>query len=87
MIGPLVRLAAATAAGRALKSAATEASNRALLTMAAGLAGAVGLGFFSCAALTLMERNMDPAAALAAMGCFYGLLGTGFYFAATRRRR
>ena len=33
-----------------------------------------------------MQRHMDPAAAWAAIGCFYGLLGCGFYFAATRRR-
>ena len=82
----MLRLAAATAAGRAIKSAAAEASNRALLTMSAGLAGAVGIFCFSGAALILMERSMDPAAAWAAMGCFYGLLGCGFYFAATRRR-
>jgi len=68
MIGPLLRLAAATAAGRAIKGAATQASNRALLTMTAGVAGAVGIFYFSGAALTLMERNMDPAAAWAVMG-------------------
>lgn len=87
MIGPLLRLAAATAAGRAIKGAAAEASHRALLTMGAGLAGAVGIFCFSAAALTLMQRHMDPAEAWAAMGCFYGLLGCGFYFVATRRRR
>ena len=87
MVGPLLRLAAATAAGRAIKSAAADASNRALLTMGAGLAGAVGIFCFSSAALMLMQRHMDPAEAWAAMGCFYGLLGCGLYFAATRRRR
>ena len=86
MIGPMLRLAAASMAGRVLKDAAAEASHRALMTLAAGLAGAVGLFCFSAAALTLMERHMDPAAAWAAVGCFYGLLGCGFYFAATRRR-
>lgn len=86
MIGPLLRLAAASAAGRAIKSVAAEASNRALLTMGAGFAGAVGIFCFSTSALTLMQRHMDPAAAWAAIGCFYGLLGCGFYFAAIRRR-
>ena len=86
MVGPLLRLAAASAAGRAIKSVAVEASNRALLTMGAGCAGAVGIFCFSTSALTLMQRHMDPAAAWAAMGCFYGLLGCGFYFAAIRRR-
>ena len=87
LIAPLLRLAAATAAGRAIKGAAVEASNRALLTCGAGLAGAVGVACFSGAAFTLMARSMDPAAAWAAMGCFYGLLGCAFYFMATRRRR
>jgi len=86
LIGPMLRLAAASATGRTIRNAAAEASNRALLTMGAGLAGAVGIFCFSNAALTLMQRHMDPAAAWAAMGCFYGLLGCGFYFAATRRR-
>ena len=86
LIGPLLRLAAATAAGRTIRNAAAEASHRALLTMGAGFAGAVGIFCFSAAALTLMQRHMDPAAAWAAMGCIYGLLGCGFYFAATRRR-
>ena len=82
MIGPMLRLAAASMAGRVLKE-----SHRALMTVAAGLAGAVGLFCFSAAALTLMERHMDPAAAWAAIGCFYGLLGCGLYLAATLRRR
>ena len=86
LIGPLLRLAAATAAGRTIKTAAAEATNRALLTMGAGFAGAVGIFCFSTSALTLMQRHMDPAAAWAAMGCFYGLLGCGCYFVATRRR-
>ena len=86
LIGPLLRLAAATAAGRAIKNVAADASHRALLTMGAGFAGAVGIFCFSTSALTLMQRHIDPAAAWAAIGCFYGLLGCGFYFAATRRR-
>jgi hypothetical protein len=86
MIGPLLRLAAATAAGRTIRSAAADASQRALLTMGAGVAGAVGIFCLSTSALTLMQRHMDPAEAWAAMGGFYGLLGCGIYFAATRRR-
>jgi hypothetical protein len=87
MIGPVLRLAAASAAGRALKSAATEASTRMLLTMGAGLAGAVGLFCFSTAALSLMERTLDPAEAWAILGGCYSLAGIALYFTATRRRR
>ena len=87
LIGPFLRLAAASAAGRAVKSAATEASTRLLLTMGAGLAGAVGLFCFSTAVLTLLERTLDPAQAWAILGCFYSIAGIALYFAATRRRR
>ena len=87
LIGPFVRLAAASAAGRVIKSAATEASTRLLLTMGAGLAGAVGLLCFSNAALTLLERTLDPAEAWAIAGGFYSIAGIALYFAATRRRR
>ena len=87
MIGPMLRLAAASAAGRALKEAASEASLRATLTLGAGAAGLVGLFCLSRAGLTVMERHMDPAEAWAAMGGFYGVVGGLFYFAAARRRR
>ena len=86
-LGPLLRLAAASMAGRAIKNAAAEATQHVLGTLAAALTGVVGLFCFSTAALILMERHMDPAAAWAAMGCFYGLLGCGVYLLATRRRR
>jgi hypothetical protein len=86
LIAPLLRLAAASAAGRAMKSAAAEATNRVLLTTGAGVAAAVGLFCFSTAALTLMERNLDPAEAWSLLGGFYSVVGIGFYFAATRRR-
>lgn len=86
LIGPLLRLAAASAAGRAIKGAATEATNRVLLTTAAGIAAAVGLFCFSTAALTLMERSLDPAEAWSLLGGLYSIIGIAFYFAATRRR-
>ena len=86
MIAPLLRVAAATAAGRAIKEAAAEASHRVALTAGAGIAGAVGVFCFSRAALTLMERHMDPAEAWAVVGSFYGVLGGFFYLAASRRR-
>lgn len=83
----MLRLAAASMAGRVIRNAAAEATQRTLGALAAALAGAVGLFCFSAASLVLMERHMDPAAAWAAMGCFYGLLGCGVYLLATRRRR
>jgi hypothetical protein len=85
--GSFLRLAAASAAARAIKGAATEASTRLLLTMGAGLAAAVGLLCFSTAALTLLERTLDPAPAWAILGGFYSIAGIVLYFAATRRRR
>ncbi|MBS0548166.1 MAG: hypothetical protein JSR24_10465 [Proteobacteria bacterium] len=87
MIGPILRLAAASAAGRAIKDAATEASTRAALALGAGAAILVGVFCFSHAALVLMERTMDPAEAWAVIGGFYAILGGGLYFAAIRRRR
>jgi hypothetical protein len=86
MVVPMLRLAAATAAGRAIKTAAVDATTKALLTLGAALAGAVGIFCFSAAALTVMERYIDPAEAWTAMGCLYGLVGAGLYLAATRRR-
>lgn len=87
MIGPFLRLAAASAAGRAIKDAATEASIRAALTLAAAVAALIGVFCFSHAALTLMERSMDPAEAWSVVGGFYALLGGVLYFVATRRQR
>lgn len=87
LIVPLLRLAAASAAGRVFKNAAIEASTRLLLTLGAGLAGAVGLFCFSNAALTLLERTLDPAETWAILGGFYSIAGIALYFAATLRRR
>ena len=87
MIAPLLRLAAATTAGKFLKDTAANATHRLLLTLSAGAAGVIGVFCFSRAALTLLERHMDPAEAWSVVGSFYGVLGGLFYFAATRRRR
>ncbi len=86
MVAPLLRLAAASVAGRAIKEAATEASHRVALTVVAWLAGAAGVFCFSRAALTLLERHMDPAEAWAVVGSVFGVLGGFFYLAASRRR-
>ncbi len=86
LIGPVVKLAAASAAGRAIKEAASEATQRVAFGLAAAVAGVVGLFCFSSAALTLLERHMDPAEAWAVVGSFYGVVGGIFYFAASRRR-
>jgi hypothetical protein len=87
MIGPVLRLVAASAAARAIKDAATDASTRLALTLAAGAACLVGIFCFSRAALTVMERHIDSAEAWSVLGGFYAIVGGLFYFAATRRRR
>lgn len=87
MIAPLLRLAAASAAGRVLRDTAADITSRLTLTLVAGVAGVIGVFCFSRAALTLLERHMDPAEAWAVVGSFYGVMGGLFYFAATRRRR
>ena len=86
LIGPIVKLAAASTAGRAIKEAASDATQRAALGLAAGVSGIVGLFCFTSAALTLLERHMDPAEAWAVAGSFYGVVGGFFYLAASRRR-
>jgi hypothetical protein len=87
MIAPLLRLVATTAAGRAVRDAAADATNRLMLILGAAVGGAVALFCLSRAAVTLLERHMDPAEAWAVMGGFYGVMGGVFYLAATRRRR
>ncbi|TAJ85563.1 MAG: hypothetical protein EPO10_07680 [Reyranella sp.] len=86
MIGPLLRVAASAAAARSLRAAAQDAVNRALLTMGAALAIAVGAIFLTFSAFALLESQLNPAGASAIVGVFWGLLGLA-YFAATRRRR
>jgi hypothetical protein len=88
MIGPLLRVAATSVAARTLRGAAAEARSRLLLTLAAGAGALAATLCFSRAALTLLERHMDPAEAWAVIGGFYGVVGGIFYcFAASRRRR
>jgi hypothetical protein len=87
LLGPVLKLAAASAAGRAIKDAASEASTRLLFTMAAGVAGAVGVFCFSRAGLEVLERYMNAADAWACIGAFYAVIGGLFYYASTRRRR
>ena len=86
MIGPLLRVAASAVAARSLRMSAHDAATRALLTLGAGAAIAVGALCLSYAALVLLARNMDPAGAWAVVGAFWVLLGL-IYFAATSRRR
>jgi hypothetical protein len=87
MIGPLLKIATTTMAATGIRRAAAEATNRLMLTLAAGVGGVVAVLCFSRAALTLLERRMDPAEAWAVIGGFYGVVGGVLYLAATRRRR
>ena len=86
MIGPLLRVAASAAAARSLRTAAHDAATRAMLAMGAAIAVGVGALCLTCAAFVLLERNLDPAAAWAILGAFWGLAGL-IYFAAAKRRR
>lgn len=72
---------------RGLRASATDAATRAGLIAGAGVAGGIGLLCLSYAGLTLLQREMDPAAAWAIVGGCYAAAGGGLYFAATRRRR
>jgi hypothetical protein len=86
MIGPLLRVAASAAAARSLRSAAHDAATRAMLALGAAVAVGVAALCFTCAAFIVLERNLDPAAAWAILGAFWGLAGL-IYFAAAKRRR
>lgn len=87
MIGPLLRIASTTIAARSIRQAAAEATNRAILTLAAGVGGIVAAFCFTRAGLTVLEHRIDPAEAWAIVGGFYAILGGALYFAASRRRR
>jgi len=87
MIAPLLRLAATTMAGRAMRDVAADATNRLMLVLGAAVGGAAAVFCLSRAAVTLLERHMDPAEAWAVLGGFYGVIGGVLYLAATRRRR
>ena len=86
MIGPLLRVVASAAAARTLRTAAHDAALRTVMTLGAALAVGVGAGCLTCSAFILLSHSLDPAAAWAILGAFWGLAGL-FYFAATRRRR
>jgi hypothetical protein len=86
MIGPLLRVAASAAAARSLRLAAHNAVTHAMMAIGAAIAVGVGAICLTCAAFILLARNLDPAAAWAILGAFWGIGGL-FYFAATRRRR
>jgi hypothetical protein len=81
MIGPLLRVAASAAAARSLRNAAHDVATRAMLAMGAAIAIGVGVVCLTCAAC-----NLDPAAAWAILGAFWGL-GGALYFAVASRRR
>jgi len=87
LIASLIRLVALPTMARGLRDSATDAATRAGLTLAAGVVGGVGLLCLSYAGLTVLQREMDPAAAWAIVGGLYGAAGGGLYFAAMRRRR
>lgn len=86
MIAPLLRLAVASAAARTMRNAAADIALRLMLTLGAVLAAAIGVLCFSYAGLTLLERQLDPAAAWAIMGGLYAVAGLVLYLVATRRR-
>jgi hypothetical protein len=86
MIGPLLRVAAQAAAARSLRSAAQDAANRVLLTMAAAIALAVAAVCLSAAGFVLIERHLDTASAWAIVGAFWGSMGVVYFAIASRRR-
>jgi len=87
MIGPLLRLAIASAAGRTMRNAAADMALRLALTLGAVLAGAVGVLCLSYAGVTLLQRHLDPAEAWGIVGGLYAVAGLVLYLVATRRRR
>jgi len=87
MIGPLLRLAVASAAARTMRVAAADVALRLAFTLGAVLAGAVGVLCFTYAGLTILERHLDPAGSWAIVGGLYAVAGFALYLTATRRRR
>jgi hypothetical protein len=87
LIESLLRLAALPRMARGLRATAADAATRAGLAVGACIAGGIGVLCLSYAGLTLLQREMDPAAAWAILGGCYALAGGMLYFAATRRRR
>jgi hypothetical protein len=87
LIGPLLRLAVASAAARTMRVAAADLALRFAFILGAVLAAAVGVLCFTYAGLTILQRHLDPAEAWAIVGGIYAAAGVALYFAATRRRR
>ena len=87
MIGPLLRLAVASAAARTMRNAAADMAFRLALTLGAVLAAAVGAFCFTYAGATVLQRHLDPAEAWGIVGGLYAAAGLALYLAATRRRR
>jgi hypothetical protein len=87
LLESLLKLAALPAMARNLRATAADAATRTGLAAGAGVAGAISLLCLSYALLTLLAREMDPAAAWAIVGGLYALAGAVLYLAATRRRR
>ena len=86
MIAPLLRVALQATAARSLRRAAQDTAMRVLLSLAAATATTAGAACFTTAAIILLERALDAAAAWAIVGAFWGAAGL-IYFAATSRRR
>jgi hypothetical protein len=86
VIGPLLRVAAQTAAARSLRVAAHDVTMRTLLALGAATAVAIGAACLTAAAFIVLERQLDAAGAWAIVGAVWGSAGL-FYFAAARRRR
>jgi hypothetical protein len=86
VIGPILRVAASAAAARSLRVATHDAATRALLTVGAGAAIAVGAACLTGAAFVVLARNVDPAGAWAIVGAFWGVVGLVYFAVASRRR-
>jgi hypothetical protein len=80
-----LRVALQAAAAPSLRHSAQDAAMRLLLALGAATALAVGAACLSVAALIVLERQLDAAAAWAIVGLFWGAAGL-VYFAAARRR-
>jgi hypothetical protein len=86
VIAPLLRVAMQAAAARSLRLGAQEMAMRATLVLVALAAVAVGAGCLSVAAVILLGRRLDPAAAWAIVGALWGAAGLVYLMAARRRR-
>jgi hypothetical protein len=57
-----------------------------MLAVGAAIAVVVGVICLTCAAYIVLARNLDPAAAWAILGAFWGLAGLLYFAVASRRR-